>query len=56
MTTSDARKRPVKIMGAMLDDLRKNDKLCVFCSFVNTITLFTVPLVLPFLIMWATVQ
>lgn len=52
MTKSDALRRPVKIMGAMLDDLKKNDKVCVFCSFVNIFALFTIPLVLPFWVIW----
>lgn len=50
MLKSDALSRSIKNVGAMLDDLKKNDRVCVFCSVVRSLSLLSMSVLLPFVI------
>ena len=42
-----------KLMRTNVDRLRENDKVCLFCDAVEFLALLSLPLAIPFFIMFA---
>jgi len=46
----------MKSMVRKVDRLRENEKVCVFCDAVQMVTLMTLPIAIPFIIMYMTIH